>query len=148
MSLDVNKIITESLQTITKDQEVITEDISTDLKNAGEDIKTGSKKIFHKVFGSKTDVMKDELEGQLHKGLNKAEEVGDNVKEGISKAGKKVAEFADEAKEKIVSAGNIVADQVKEHPGVAAATVAAIAAGLGGLALRKRMKKVKEGQNK
>jgi ElaB/YqjD/DUF883 family membrane-anchored ribosome-binding protein len=69
-----------------------------------------------------------------------AAEVKEEVKEKAGEVGKKVGEVASEAKEKAVSVGKKAVDAAKEHPGVAAAIAAALAAGVGGLALRKRLK--------
>ena len=67
-------------------------------------------------------------------------ESAEEIKEKAGAAGKKVAAGGEEVKEKAVSVGKKAIDAAKEHPGIAAAIAAALAAGVGGLALRKRLK--------
>ena len=64
----------------------------------------------------------------------------EDAKEKAGEVGKKVAAGGEEVKEKAVSVGKKAIDAAKEHPGIAAAIAAALAAGVGGLALRKRLK--------
>ena len=112
--MDVNKIISESIQ------KVIGEDASEAKETAKEKLMSASKKI--------------------------AGEAGE-AKEKMLSAGKKIAGEAGEAggeiKEKVTSAGKKAIEAVQEHPGVAAAVAAALAAGVGGLALRKKLKHIK-----
>ena len=84
----------------------------------------------------------------------KAAEVAEDVKDKAVAAGKKAVAGADDMdiKGHLVSAGkkaveaakekaDELKDTVREHPGLAAATAAGLAAGIGGLAAVKRMRK-------
>lgn len=82
--------------------------------------------------------------------LKKAGEAGEEAKEKIAKAGsaalKKAGEAKEEAKGALSKALTAVkgktgeaGEAIKEHPYIAGGTAAALAAGLGALALRKRI---------
>jgi len=109
MSLDVNKIIMESIQ------DVITE--------------------------GTTDKVKEVAKEKIEATVDSAKEVGGEAKEKVDAAIEAAKEVGGEAKEKAVSVSKKLVDQLKDHPGITAGTAAAIAAGIGALALRKRLAK-------
>jgi len=152
MSLDVNRIIKESLSKESK--ETITESIEggiAALKRSSE----ATKSIFS--GGSATDeasasreFAKLAREKAVKEGLPVEEFLGKNVVRVDSPAGQIKSAIKDIPSEKgtteekqaaAETIGKKALDAVKEHPGIAAATVAALAAGAGALLLRRRLKK-------
>jgi len=95
---------------------------------------------------------KEHLAKAGEKAIGATKEAAGDVKDKVVAAGKKAAEVAEDVKDKAVAAGkkaveaakekaDELKDTVREHPGLAAATAAGLAAGIGGLAAVKRMRK-------
>ena len=123
MSLDVNKIIMNSLDEVilSEGEQEAREQVEEDLAN------NPALKYIRKIKSMEDE---SDLTGKLHSGIHKLK--------------RSVSDTMDEAKEKATSIGTKISDIVKEHPGISAAAAAALAAGVGALALRKRLKKAKE----
>lgn len=122
MSLDVNMIIMKSL-----DEVVLSEGILDDAKDKLEKLKELTK-----------DPVKDKIQDHERREFENA------ISSKIAKEGFKAGEPEIAAGFGARAVRGTVVDAVKEHPGLSAAVVAALAAGVGGLALRKRLKKAKE----
>ena len=117
--MNINKIINESINS------VLTEGTVSDLKEKAGDVANDAKVAALKA-GKKV--------------VAGAEDLAGSAKEAALKAGEKVGEVGEDVKEKAVGMGKKALSAVQEHPGIAAAVAAALAAGVGGLALRKRLK--------
>lgn len=135
---DLTKIIDESIAIVTKDDIVVEgkEDDDRAFELAKSFAKMGVKEHLQSA-GVKA-------RGAVKKGI---EELKDKAVEAAGKA-KKGAEDLDikghlaAAGKKVVEKGKEAVEGIKEHPGkAAAATAAALAAGIGGVAVVKRMRK-------
>ena len=148
MSLDVNKIIMESIQ------EVIEEEGTLDTaKKVVKDIVSGEVggKLYDKLHPENTTVqdavtkiskkLKD-VKAELTDTKNMT--AGEHLSIAASKIKDATGENLTDVKGKITSVGRKVLDQIKDHPKIAAATAAALAAGVGALALRRRLKNTKK----
>ena len=123
MSLDVNKIIQESLN-----ESVIA---------TGEAVKRSAQASLDALKGGSAADEAEAAKIYAAKAIQKAKEENPGL---LEKAGKS----SEEISEKLQSAAKKTLGVAKEHPGVATGVAAAIAAGLGALALRKHMKKMKK----
>ena len=122
MNLDINKIICESLSESVSVQESFI---------GGVESANRSVEAFRDIF--KGGNSEDELRASVKYAKEAAEKAKDEHPDII----RKISNSSENVQEKIVN-------KLKEHPGMAAATAAAIAAGIGAIALRKHMKKVKK----
>ena len=143
MALDVNKIIEESL----KEANVpIIESLEGGIQAAKRSVSAAGS-----VFTGGS--AQDEAEAAKEYAGRAASKLGENEPETVvakhylkqvsQSAGDATGNVA-EAKEKISGLGSKIASVMREHPGISIAAAAAIAAGLGALALRKKLKKLKE----
>jgi len=150
MKFDVNKIIAESIaETVVSeadqnDKELVIDaskkvwnQIQDDMSRgrAAEEVFDAKERLKKKIFGDATDE-KFELAKKLARAnarAAKAENMG--IGEHLTKAGEKAVATVKGKTEEIKNA-------IADHPGAATAVAGAIAAGLGALALRKRLKKL------
>ena len=134
-------------------------DIKKKIKEIKDDMASGkaAEIVYDKLHPEKTDVgfevakalakVRQEHEKELAKVRQEHENMG--VGEHLAKAGKKagaaIKERGEEAVQKAGAAikerGEEAVQAVKDHPGLAAATAAGLAAAVGGLAAVKRMRK-------
>ena len=119
--MDIKSIIESSIASVIGEgKEEAQEQVKSDVKNAVEG--SGPVKYLKKI-----KAMEDETGmGAVHS--------------SVHKLGKKASEVTDEAKEKVSGLSKKVLDIMNDHPGISAAAAAALAAGVGGLMLRKRLK--------
>jgi hypothetical protein len=117
---DISKIISDSISSVVS--EGVVDKIKEKAKEISDDMASGkaAEIVYDKLHPEKTDVG-FEMAKKLAKMRQAHEDMG--VGEHLSKAGKKA-----------VAA-------VKDHPGIAAATAAGLAAAVGGLAAVKKMRK-------
>jgi len=125
--LDVNKIIEESL----RDSGIVTESII----GAGEAAKRTSQALADTLKGGSSQDEAAAAKEYALKALEKAKEENPGVLDKLKDSGEGIGE-------KISDTGKKVMDAVKEHPYASGGIAAALAAGLGALALRKRLKKL------
>jgi len=170
MSLDVNKIIMESIQEVIEEEgtldtakKVVKDTVSGEVggklydklhpeNTTVQDAVTKISKKLKDVKAELTDTKNMTAGEHLSIAASKIKDaIGENltdVKGKITSAGKKVLDATGEnltdVKGKITSVGRKVLDQIKDHPKIAAATAAALAAGVGALALRRRLKNTKK----
>ncbi len=117
---DISKIISDSISSVVS--EGVVDKIKEKAKEISDDMASGkaAEIVYDKLHPEKTDVG-FEMAKKLAKMRQAHEDMG--VGEHLSKAGKKAVAV------------------VKDHPGIAAATAAGLAAAVGGLAAVKKMRK-------
>jgi hypothetical protein len=128
---DISKIISDSISSVVS--EGVVDKIKEKAKEISDDMASGkaAEIVYDKLHPEKTDVG-FEMAKKLAKMRQAHEDMG--VGEHLSKAGKKAVAAAKEKGEEAIQA-------IKDHPGIAAATAAGLAAAVGGLAAVKRMRK-------
>ncbi len=151
---NISKIIDKSVKNVISESDDTAEAIKTGVKKAAEAIKGKSKEIYNDLATGKAGQIvydklhpeKPDIALELGKKLGKvnrelaaerqalAAERNLGVGEHLTRAGKKAIENTKETAQEVI-------DKIKENPGVAAATAAALAAGVGGLAAVKKMRK-------
>ena len=100
-------------------------------KEAAVDVKDKAVSVGKKAVESAKEAAED-VKGKVASAVKKADDM--DIKGHLTSAGKKaLAAVKDKAEE--------LKDTVREHPGLAAATAAGLAAGVGGLAAVRRMRK-------
>ena len=154
---DISKIINDSIASVVSEGAIhklaavnaiansgVMGDIKKKIKEIKDDMASGkaAEIVYDKLHPEKTDVgfevakalakVRQEHEKELAKVRQEHENMG--VGEHLAKAGKKAGAAIKERGEEAVQA-------VKDHPGLAAATAAGLAAAVGGLAAVKRMRK-------
>ena len=112
--MDINKIITESLESVIK--EGVVGDVKEKAAEVGKKIAAGAEVVKEKA-------------GEVGKKIASGAEV---VKEKAGEVGKKGIAAAEGAKDTVFGA-------IKENPKTSAAVAAALAAGVGAVALRKKI---------
>ncbi len=124
---DISKIINDSIASVVS--EGVVDKVKEKYKEVIDDMASGkaAEIVYDKLHPEKTDVG-----FEMAKKLAKVQNMG--VGEHLAKAGKKAGAAIKEKGEEAVQA-------VKDHPGLAAATAAGLAAAVGGLAAVKRMRK-------
>lgn len=132
---DIAKIINESIQSIINEESFV-EKGKRIYKQAIDDMSHGraAEIIYDKTHPEKRDAAL-ELAKKLSKktaALEAEKNIG--VQEHLTRAGKKTLALT---KEKAAE----IADAIKEHPGLAAASAAGLAAAVGGLAAVRKMRK-------
>ena len=143
---DISKIINDSIASVVSEGAIhklaavdaiadsgVMGDIKKKIKEIKDDMASGkaAEIVYDKLHPEKTDVG-FEMAKKLAKMRQAHEDMG--VGEHLSKAGKKAVAAAKEKGEEAIQA-------IKDHPGIAAATAAGLAAAVGGLAAVKRMRK-------
>lgn len=143
---DISKIINDSIASVVSEGAIhklatvdaiadsgVMGDIKKKIKEIKDDMASGkaAEIVYDKLHPEKTDVG-FEMAKKLAKVRQEHENMG--VGEHLAKAGKKAGAAIKEKGEEAVQA-------VKDHPGLAAATAAGLAAAVGGLAAVKRMRK-------
>ena len=130
MALDVNKIIMQSLGEVVTIEPVTEITIGHLLMGAGLGLTYGGNRLVNK--------------------LTTEDEAKEDLKSKVVGAGKNAVEDAknvvDEAKEKASGVSVKVAEIMNDHPGISAAAAAALAAGVGGLVLRKKLKAARKNE--
>ena len=153
MSLDINRIIQESLSD--DSNTVITESIEASWQAAqkavqkAKDVTSGgsaedeasASREFAKLAREKAIKEGLPVEEFSGKKIIRIDSPAAEIRQAMENAPKAPSEEKQAAAETI---GRKVINSLKEHPGIAAGTAAAIAAGIGALALRKRLKKAKK----
>jgi len=128
---DISKIINDSITSVVNEGAV--DKVKEKYKEVIDDLASGKAAgiVYDKLHPEKTDVG-FEMAKRLAKVRQAQEDMG--VGEHLAKAGKKAGAAIKEKGEEVVQA-------IKDHPGIAAATAAGLAAAAGGLAAVKRMRK-------
>ena len=128
---DISKIINDSIASVVS--EGVVDKVKEKYKEVIDDMANdkAAEIVYDKLHPEKTDVS-FEMAKKLAKVRQEHENMG--VGEHLAKAGKKAGAAIKERGEEAVQA-------VKDHPGLAAATAAGLAAAVGGLAAVKRMRK-------
>jgi hypothetical protein len=143
---DISKIINDSIASVVS--EGVVDKVKEKYKEVIDDMASGkaAKIVYDKLHPEKTDVgfemakklakVRQEHGFEMAKKLAKVRQEHENmgVGEHLAKAGKKAGAAIKEKGEEAVQA-------IKDHPGLAAATAAGLAAAVGGLAAVKRMRK-------
>jgi hypothetical protein len=143
---DISKIINDSIASVVS--EGVVDKVKEKYKEVIDDMASGkaAEIVYDKLHPEKTDVgfemakklakVRQEHGFEMAKKLAKVRQEHENmgVGEHLAKAGKKAGAAIKEKGEEAVQA-------IKDHPGLAAATAAGLAAAVGGLAAVKRMRK-------
>jgi len=128
---DISKIINDSISNVVSEGII---DKGKELyKQTIDDMSSGkaAEIVYDKIHPEKTDIG-FEMAKKIAKVRKAQEDMGTG--EHLTKAGKKAGDAVKEKGEEIVQS-------IKEHPGLAAATAAGLAAAVGGLAAVKKMRK-------
>jgi hypothetical protein len=128
---NISKIINDSITSVVN--EGVVDKIKEKAKEVIDDMGSGkaAEIVYDKLHPEKTDIGYE-----MAKKLAKMRQAQEDMpaSEHLAKAGKKAVAAAKEKGEEAIQA-------IKDHPGIAAATAAGLAAAVGGLAAVKRMRK-------
>ena len=158
MSEEIKKLINESIASVIAEPVTVTETIAEKAEEVGDKLHAGAvatgkglKKFWKQ---SQDDMSKGKAAEIVYDKLHpEKEDVNFKLAKGLAKVSKEKRDLENmgvgahlaKAGKKAVAAGKEKAedlkDAVKEHPALAAATAAGLAAGVGGLAAVKKMRK-------